>query len=106
PSAPRSPRFTPLPRSCLRARSSASASDRPSSWDSDLPPWPSACSPSDERVRLFFATDVHGSEVCWRKVLNAAGHYHADTLVLGGDMTGKGLVTIVDAATASGARSC
>lgn len=47
-------------------------------------------------MRLFFATDVHGSEVCWRKFLNAARHYHADVLVLGGDMTGKGLVAIVD----------
>ena len=47
-------------------------------------------------MRLFFATDVHGSEVCWRKFLNAARHYDADTLVLGGDMTGKGLVAIVD----------
>jgi Icc-related predicted phosphoesterase len=47
-------------------------------------------------VRLFFATDVHGSETCWRKFLNAARHYRADVLVLGGDMTGKGLVAIVD----------
>jgi Icc-related predicted phosphoesterase len=29
-------------------------------------------------VRLFFATDVHGSEVCWSKFLNAARHYHAE----------------------------
>jgi Icc-related predicted phosphoesterase len=50
----------------------------------------------DCRVRLFFATDVHGSEVCWRKFLNTASHFRADTLVLGGDMTGKGLVAIVD----------
>ncbi len=22
-------------------------------------------------MRVFFATDIHGSEVCWRKFLNA-----------------------------------
>jgi Icc-related predicted phosphoesterase len=48
------------------------------------------------RVRLFFATDVHGSEVCWRKFINSAGHYEADVLILGGDMTGKAVVPIVD----------
>ena len=47
-------------------------------------------------VRLFFATDVHGSEVCWRKFINSAKHYEADVLILGGDMTGKAIVPIVD----------
>jgi uncharacterized protein len=48
------------------------------------------------KVRLFFATDVHGSEVCWRKFINSAAHYEADVLILGGDMTGKAVVPIVD----------
>jgi hypothetical protein len=47
-------------------------------------------------MRLFFATDIHGSETCWRKFLNSGAHYGADVLVLGGDMTGKALVPIVD----------
>jgi uncharacterized protein len=47
------------------------------------------------RVRLFFATDIHGSETCWRKFLNSAKHYNADVIVLGGDMTGKALVPVV-----------
>jgi Icc-related predicted phosphoesterase len=47
-------------------------------------------------VRIFFATDVHGSETCWRKFLNAGQHYQADVVILGGDMTGKALVPIVD----------
>ena len=47
-------------------------------------------------MRLYFATDVHGSETCWRKFLNAAQHYKADVLVLGGDMTGKALVPVID----------
>jgi Icc-related predicted phosphoesterase len=46
-------------------------------------------------TRLFFATDVHGSEICWKKFLNAGKFYNADVLVLGGDMTGKALVPIV-----------
>jgi Icc-related predicted phosphoesterase len=45
--------------------------------------------------RIFFATDIHGSETCWRKFLNAGKHYEADVMVLGGDMTGKALVPIV-----------
>jgi uncharacterized protein len=44
--------------------------------------------------RLFFATDVHGSEICWKKFLNAGKFYQADMLILGGDMTGKALVPI------------
>jgi Icc-related predicted phosphoesterase len=48
-------------------------------------------------VRLFFATDIHGSETCWRKFLNSGKHYDADAIVLGGDMTGKALVPVVDA---------
>ncbi|MEM0024235.1 MAG: metallophosphoesterase [Thermofilaceae archaeon] len=46
-------------------------------------------------MRLFYASDVHGSEVCFRKFLNAAKVYKADVLVLGGDLTGKALVPIV-----------
>jgi Icc-related predicted phosphoesterase len=44
--------------------------------------------------RIFFATDVHGSETCWRKFVNAAAAYKADALILGGDITGKQLVVI------------
>jgi hypothetical protein len=44
---------------------------------------------------LFFATDIHGSETCWRKFLNSGKHYDADVIVLGGDMTGKALVPVI-----------
>ncbi len=47
-------------------------------------------------TRLYFATDVHGSEVCWRKFINSAQHYGADVLILGGDMTGKAVIPIID----------
>jgi Icc-related predicted phosphoesterase len=46
-------------------------------------------------VRIFFATDIHGSEVCWRKFLNAGAFHKADVLIMGGDMTGKAMVPIV-----------
>ncbi len=46
-------------------------------------------------LRLFFATDVHGSDVCWKKFVNAGRHYRADTLILGGDLTGKAVVPLV-----------
>jgi uncharacterized protein len=45
--------------------------------------------------KIFFATDLHGSEMCWRKFLNAARFYDADILICGGDMTGKAIVPIV-----------
>jgi Icc-related predicted phosphoesterase len=45
--------------------------------------------------RIFFATDLHGSEMCWRKFLNAAKFYETDILICGGDMTGKAIVPIV-----------
>jgi len=47
-------------------------------------------------VRLFFITDVHASERCFRKFLNAAKVYRADCLILGGDITGKVLIPIVE----------
>lgn len=46
-------------------------------------------------MRVFFATDIHGSDVCWRKFLNAGTFHKADVLVMGGDMTGKAMVPIV-----------
>jgi uncharacterized protein len=46
-------------------------------------------------MKIFFATDIHGSEICWRKFLNAAAFYKADMVILGGDVTGKVLVPIL-----------
>ena len=46
-------------------------------------------------MRVFFATDIHGSDVCWRKFLNAGKFHKADVLIMGGDMTGKAMVPIV-----------
>jgi uncharacterized protein len=46
--------------------------------------------------KIYFATDIHGSEVCLRKFLNAAKFYGCDTIIMGGDITGKMIVPIVD----------
>ena len=45
-------------------------------------------------VRWFFATDVHGSERCFRKFLAAGRTYQASTLILGGDVAGKAIVPL------------
>jgi Icc-related predicted phosphoesterase len=46
---------------------------------------------------LFFATDLHGSEACFRKFLAAGRVYGADTLIMGGDITGKMVVPVYPA---------
>jgi Icc-related predicted phosphoesterase len=46
--------------------------------------------------RIYFITDVHGSTRCFKKFLNAANFYKADILILGGDITGKVVVPIVE----------
>ena len=46
-------------------------------------------------MKLYFATDVHGSEICWKKFISAAKFYEVDTLILGGDMTGKAIIPII-----------
>lgn len=45
---------------------------------------------------IFFATDVHGSDICWKKFISAGKFYEADIIILGGDMTGKAIVPIID----------
>lgn len=48
-----------------------------------------------ELLRAFFVTDVHGSDQCWVKFINAAAAYKANVLILGGDITGKRVVPII-----------
>jgi Icc-related predicted phosphoesterase len=40
-------------------------------------------------TRLFFVADLHGSERCFRKFLNAASVYKANVLLIGGDISAK-----------------
>jgi uncharacterized protein len=46
-------------------------------------------------VRIYFCSDIHASRKCWKKFLAAAKFYQADTIIVGGDITGKFIVPIV-----------
>jgi Icc-related predicted phosphoesterase len=50
---------------------------------------------ADAPTRIFFAADIHGSQVTFRKFLAAAAFYGVDALVFGGDLMGKALVPIL-----------
>lgn len=46
-------------------------------------------------MKVFFASDVHGSTTCFRKLVNSAAFYKADVVLMGGDLAGKALVPLV-----------
>ncbi|MDD2878284.1 MAG: hypothetical protein PHT60_14290 [Acidiphilium sp.] len=48
--------------------------------------------------RLFYASDIHGSEKCFLKFINAGKFYKVNALVLGGDITGKMVVPLIASA--------
>jgi Icc-related predicted phosphoesterase len=47
-------------------------------------------------LRIFYTTDVHGSEKCFRKFVSTAKFYKANVVILGGDITGKMIVPVVE----------
>ncbi len=47
-------------------------------------------------TRVFFATDIHGSEKCFMKFINAGRIYKPNALIMGGDITGKIIVPIIE----------
>lgn len=51
--------------------------------------------PAKPTTRLFFATDLHGSETTFRKLLNAGQFYEANVLILGGDILGNLAIPII-----------
>ncbi len=55
-------------------------------------------------LKLFYVTDIHGSNVCYRKFLNALPIYDVDVAVLNGDLLGKVLIPLVE--KAGGGREC
>ncbi|MFW9934737.1 MAG: metallophosphoesterase [Candidatus Thorarchaeota archaeon] len=46
------------------------------------------------KTRIFFTTDIHGSERCWRKFVNSGPFYEANVVIMGGDITGKAIIPI------------
>ncbi|MEM1696331.1 MAG: metallophosphoesterase [Desulfurococcaceae archaeon] len=51
------------------------------------------------QIRLIYATDLHGSDLMFKKLVSAALLYKANVVVVGGDITGKGIVPIVQKRT-------
>jgi len=47
-------------------------------------------------VRIYFCSDIHASRKCWKKFLKTASVYGADHIIVGGDITGKFVVPIVE----------
>jgi Icc-related predicted phosphoesterase len=50
------------------------------------------------QIKIFFVTDIHGSNTCYRKYLAALKIYNVDVGILLGDLTGKVLVPLIDKA--------
>jgi len=48
-------------------------------------------------TRVFYATDIHGSQLAYRKLLNAPSGYDTELIILGGDVTGKFLIPVITA---------
>lgn len=47
-------------------------------------------------MRIYFCSDIHASRKCWKKFLASWRFYEADLIVLGGDITGKFVVPIIE----------
>lgn len=56
------------------------------------------------QIRVFFVTDLHGSELCFRKFISAVSVYNADVAIALGDLAGKMVVPIFD--NGSGTYTC
>ena len=52
-------------------------------------------------MRIYFCSDLHASRKCWKKFLNSASFYGADVIVVGGDITGKFVVPLIESAGGS-----
>jgi uncharacterized protein len=49
-----------------------------------------------KQIKIFFVSDIHGSNTCYRKYLNALKVYNVDVGILLGDLTGKVLIPLVE----------
>ena len=49
-----------------------------------------------DKVVIFFASDLHGSNICFKKFVNGAKFYGANVLVMGGDLTGKAMIPLCE----------
>src|ERR1700742_4987550 len=51
---------------------------------------------SKRRIKILFVTDLHGSELTFRKFLNALEISSPDVFIGGGDVAGKALLPVLD----------
>jgi Icc-related predicted phosphoesterase len=58
------------------------------------------------RTRFFFATDLHSSEACFRKLLATPRIYRLEKVIMGGDCTGKMLIPLVERDSEPGTFLC
>jgi len=63
--------------------------------------WRKKTKDATSEVKIFFASDLHGSNVCFKKFVNSAKFYNVDVLVLGGDLTGKAVIPIAEQSNGS-----
>jgi Icc-related predicted phosphoesterase len=52
--------------------------------------------PNEPTTVLFYVTDLHGSQIAYRKFLNAAKAYGVQALICGGDVAGKQMYPLID----------
>jgi len=50
--------------------------------------------PDEDALELYYASDIHGSDRCWRKFLGAARFYGLSDVIMGGDLVGKAVVPV------------
>jgi len=48
------------------------------------------------QVKILFTSDIHGSDIVFKKFLNAGLQFKVDAFIIGGDLAGKALYAIVD----------
>ncbi|AWR98227.2 hypothetical protein DFR86_04115 [Acidianus sulfidivorans JP7] len=48
------------------------------------------------QIRILFTSDLHASDIAFKKFINAGKMYKADILIIGGDLAGKALIPIID----------
>jgi Icc-related predicted phosphoesterase len=53
-----------------------------------------AKAPAVTTTDIYYASDVHGADRCWRKFLGAGRFYGVEALIMGGDLTGKAIIPI------------
>jgi uncharacterized protein len=46
-------------------------------------------------MRIYYVSDLHGSEKCWLKFLASAKFYSAEVIIVGGDITGKFIIPFI-----------